>query len=61
MHVECARRRDPEHGRSRAGGLQSSRAVPPEMPLEVLLRLYDELDEYFYWIKVGISDLIASA
>jgi hypothetical protein len=31
------------------------------MPLEVLVRLFDEIDEYLYWIKVGISDLIASA
>jgi hypothetical protein len=59
VHVACARRRDPEHGRTRAGGLKSSRAVPPEMPLEVLVRLFDEIDEYLYWIKVGISDLIA--
>jgi hypothetical protein len=34
---------------------------PPEIPLEVLVRLLDELDEYLSWVKVGISDLIASA
>lgn len=35
--------------------------LPPETALEVLLRLLDEIDEYVSWVKVGISDLIASA
>lgn len=61
MHVACVRRRDLEHGRTRAKGPTVRSRCPPEIPLEVLVRLLDELDEYLSWVKVGIADLIASA